>query len=225
MPNATVERQALEAADEKIMKLQRTMDEAAQSGALDPEEIGRYVDTMREVAARVNDDVLPQIDSESSQRISRHLIAILAFDPASHAVLDAADHYLIHLEAVRHVFRDLLQEQQPQALRREGREVLSMLEDWLPGLSVSELAALLGVSPRALQRRRHEATPATPREQLVARLVAILRTAWTDAGVNAWFYRRRHDLGGARPIDLLDDGRHERELLSAARSGRVQGAG
>ncbi|MEZ5122889.1 MAG: hypothetical protein R2736_15130 [Solirubrobacterales bacterium] len=224
MPKSDLaERQVLEA-DETIMQFQRTMEEAAQSGALNPEELDRFVDTMRDVAARVNDNVLPQLDAVSAQKVSRHLLSILTFDPTSQDVLDSADHYLIHLEAIRHVFRDILHEHQPEALRREGREVLAMLEEWLPGVSVRDLASLLGISTRALQRRRHEESPATPREQLVARLVAILRGAWTDAGVNAWFYRPRYDLGGARPIELLDDGSRENDLLDAARSGRVQGA-
>ena len=41
--------------------------------------------------------------------------------------------------------------------------------------------------------------------QRVARLVAILRHAWTDEGVVAWFYRPRKDLDARKPIELIDE--------------------
>jgi uncharacterized protein (DUF2384 family) len=82
----------------------------------------------------------------------------------------------------------------------------------------------MGVSERQLQRRRHDGGLSTPRMQVLARLVAILRHAWTDQGVYAWFQRPRGDLAGAAPIVLLDDPANERALLIAARAGRIQGA-
>lgn len=144
-------------------------------------------------------------------------------DPTQSTAADAADAYLMELEAIRHVLRDLLQEHQPESLRREGRELIGLLEDWLPHVPVAQLAELLGLSVRQLQRRRHEDAPSTSREQLVARLVAILRHAWTDEGVVAWFHRTRADLGGQAPIALLGDPAREPDLLIAARAGRVQG--
>lgn len=100
-----------------------------------------------------------------------------------------------------------------------------MLEAWLPSVGGADLAAMLGQSVRQVQRRRLADAPASSREQLVARLVAILRHSWTDAGVVAWFHRPRADLGGAAPLELLDDPDQERGLLTVARSGRVQGGG
>lgn len=218
-----VERQALEDADESLLKFQRTMEEAAKSGALDPEQLLRFAKTIKEAAARVNDQLLPQVDPDHSSEISRRLITLLTMDTVELDVLDAADSYLMELEAIRHVFRDMLQEHQPQALRREARELIALLESWLPRAPVGKLAELLGLSIRQLQRKRHEDSPATSREQLVARLVAILRHGWTDEGVVAWFYRARPDLAGHRPVELLGDAANERDLLMAARSGRVQG--
>jgi hypothetical protein len=124
---------------------------------------------------------------------------------------------------VRHIVRDLLQEQPPVALR-DSAAVIALLEEWLPTLTVRQVAELVGVSERQLQRRRREQGKSTPRMQLVARLVAILRHAWTDQGVYAWFHRERAEFGGVVPIDLVDDPANERALLLAARSGRVQGA-
>jgi hypothetical protein len=218
-----VERQTIEAFDESILTFQRTMEEAAKSGALDPERLDRFVETVREVAGRANAQLLPQIDPDLASEIRQRLLAVLTLDRDKLSVLDAADQYLIDLEAIRHVLRDLLQEQHPRALRQRADETVALLEDWLPNLSVTERAELLGLSTRQLQRRRHDAGPASSREQLVARLVAILRNAWTDAGVLAWFKRSRADLAGRAPIELLDDPSSERSLLVAARAGRVQG--
>jgi hypothetical protein len=218
-----VERERLEATDERLLTFQRTMEEAARSGALGPEQLQRFVVTIKDYAAKVSDQLLPQIDAEAGAEISRRLITVLTMDPARGTAADAADAYLMELEAIRHVLRDLLQEHQPEALRREGRELIGLLEDWLPHVPVAQLAELLGLSVRQLQRRRHDDAPSTSREQLVARLVAILRHAWTDEGVIAWFHRARADLGGAAPVALLGDPAHEPDLLIAARSGRVQG--
>ncbi|MDQ3094705.1 MAG: hypothetical protein M3Q82_01880 [Actinomycetota bacterium] len=67
-----------------------------------------------------------------------------------------------------------------------------------------QLAELLGLAERALQRRRRDGGSATHRMQLAARIIAVLRHGWTDQGVVAW-YRARPDLAGARPTELLDD--------------------
>lgn len=218
-----VERHELEDFDESITRFQRILEEAARSGALGPEQLQRLTGTVRQAAARANEEVLPRIDADAANEISQRLIAILTSEPGEGAVLDAADQYLMDLEAIRHVLRDLLEEQQPQLLRKDSTEIIALVEGWLPSASVGDLAALLGLSVRQLQRRRHDVGVASSREQLVARLVASLRHAWTDAGVFAWFGRPRDDLGGKAPIQLLDDPQGERALLIAARSGRVQG--
>jgi hypothetical protein len=218
-----VERERLQATDEHLLTFQRTMEEAARSGALGPEQLQRFVVTIKEYAGKVNDQLLPQLDMEAASEISRRLLTVLTLDPTQRTAVDAADAYLMELEAIRHVLRDLLQEHQPESLRREGRELIGLLEDWLPHVPVAQVAELLGLSVRQLQRRRQMDAPSTSREQLVARLVAILRQAWTDEGVIAWFHRSRPDLGGQEPIELLGDPRRERDLLIAARSGRVQG--
>src|ERR1700712_1647673 len=189
-----VEREQLQATDERLLTFQRTMEEAARSGALGPEQPQRFVVTIKDYAANVSDQLLPQIDAQAASEISRRLITVLTMDATQSTAADAADAYLMELEAIRHVLRDLLQEHQPDALRREGRELIGLLEDWLPHVPVAQLAELLGLSVRQLQRRRHEDAPSTSREQLVARLVAILRHAWTDEGVVAWFHRTRSDL-------------------------------
>lgn len=216
-----VERRTLKHVDEDLSELQRSLEEAAHSGALDREVLERLEATTQDLARRVNENLPPHLDPTSADEIRRRLVEVLTLKTDEMRSLDVADHFLMEVEAVRHIIRDLLQEQPPIELR-DAQKVVQLLEEWLPTLSVASLAELLGLSPRQLQRRRHDGGAATHRQQLIARLVAILRHGWTDQGVAAWFYRPRAELGDARPIDLLDE-EHERELLNIARAGRVQG--
>jgi hypothetical protein len=128
---------------------------------------------------------------------------------------------LIGIERVRHVVRDALDEFVGGA-NAERRRLLQAVETSLPGVRQTDIAELLDVDPRTI--RRWSASAGTPehRLQLVARLVAVLRHAWTPQGILAWFHRPRRDLDERRPIDLLDDPGSERVLLSAARSSRNQ---
>jgi len=218
------ERAALLTADSELSDLQEALEAAASSNALDADFFERLERTAHEAAGRVNQNLPPQVDADARDEIRRRLIDLLTlqrtegFEP-----LDLADRALVEAEAVRHIVRDLLQEQPPVAIR-DGAAVIALLEDWLSTLTVRQVADLVGVSERQLQRRRREAgNSSTPRMQLVARLVAILRHAWTDQGVYAWFHRGRPEFDGVAPIELLDDPSNERALLLAARSGRVQG--
>jgi len=217
-----VERQAFSEADAVLAQLQGSLEDAASSGAVDRDIFDRLSVTAKELAARVNENIPPEFDTVAADEIRKRLLAMLTINFDELPSLDTADKFLVEMEALRHIFRDLLQEQPPVELRDAGH-VVRLLEQWLPGVSVAQLAALLGLSERQLQRRRKEGGASTHRAELVARLVAILRNAWTDEGVAAWFYRARRDLGGARPIDWLDDATREPDLLVAARAGRVQG--
>jgi len=217
------ERDALKSVDDSLRRIQRSLEDAARSGALDRQTLDRLGSTARKAAQRVNESLPPQLDDRAAAEIRDRLIAILTLEIEEASSLDVADRFLMEMEAVRHIVRDLLDEQPPVELR-DAENVVKLLESWLPGVAVSQLAEILGLSERALQRRRHgEGGDATHRMGLVARLVAILRSSWTDQGVAAWFHRPLSRLGGQEPIDLLDDPGRERDLLLAARSGRVQG--
>lgn len=135
--------------------------------------------------------------------------------------LDRFEAALIGIERVRHVVRDALDEFVGGA-GADRRRLLRALEESLPDVRQADIAELLAVDPRTV--RRWSAEPGQPdhRLQLVTRLVAVLRNAWTPQGVLAWFHRPRRDLDGGKPIDLLDDPGAEHALLSAARSGRNQ---
>ena len=102
------------------------------------------------------------------------------------------------------------------------RAVLAALVESLPGVKQTELADLMNIDPRTV--RRWADKPGTPDQRLLmlARLVSILRHAWTPRGVVAWFHRPRRELDGRAPLELLDDPGNERLLTSTARSSRNQ---
>lgn len=218
------ERAALIEADSQLSTLQRALEAAAQNKALDREVVRRLEGTTREAIHRLNQNLPPQLDADARDEIRRRLIEILTLDMEGLPLLDVADQALLEAEAVRHVVRDVLQEQPPAHLR-DAAEVIALLEEWLPSLTVKQLAELLGMSERQVQRRRAEGGVSTSRTQVVARLVAVLRHAWTDQGVYAWFKRPRDEFQEQTPIDMLEDAGNERALLLAARAGRVQGGG
>lgn len=218
------DRAALLEADDELSGLQAALEAAAQSNAIDHDAVDCLRETATHAAARVNDKLPMHIDADARDEIRRRLLDMLTLELEEGGLLDLADRALIEAEAVRHVVRDLLDEQAPMELRDEGATIRT-LEEWLPSLTVGQLSELTDVSVRQLQRRRRDGGGVTsPRLQLVARLVAILRHAWTDRGVLAWFAKPHPELGGQAPMELLDDPERERDLLLLARAGCVQGA-
>jgi DNA-binding transcriptional regulator YdaS (Cro superfamily) len=135
--------------------------------------------------------------------------------------LDAYDRLLLNAEAIRHLLRDAIDGHVRGTEDNIGL-VVEQLMQWLPRVSQSEMAGLMGISTRQLQRWAvGNATPSR-RAQLVARLVAILRRSWTPEGVVAWFYRRRGALDDHAPIDVLNDPAYEQQLFREVRQGRAQ---
>jgi uncharacterized protein (DUF2384 family) len=216
------ERAALIEADDQISALQEALETAARTEALDREVLRRLEATAREAIHRLNQNLPPQLDADARDEIRRRLIDLLTLPTDTMPPLDVADRALLEAEAVRHVVRDVLQEQPPAELR-DAKAVVALIENWLSGLTVRQMAELLGISERQFQRRRQDGGASTHRMQLVARLVAVLRHAWTDQGVYEWFKRPRPDLDDRAPLELLDDAANERALMLAARAGRVQG--
>jgi hypothetical protein len=135
--------------------------------------------------------------------------------------LDTCDELLVLIERVRHVVRDALDEHVTGVAGDRGL-VVKDLRRWLPNTSLTTIAELVDVDRRTLNRWTHNPGPPSPRLALVARLVAILRHAWTEHGIVAWFDRPRRDLGGRKPRALLADPTAEDTLIMAARSGRSQ---
>jgi len=218
------DRAALIEADDELVGLQAALEAAAKNNAIDADAVDRLRETAQAAVARVNAKLPMHVDADARDEIRRRLLDMVTMRLDDGDLLDLADRALIEAEAVRHVVRDLLDEQPPVELREEGAAI-RLLEAWLPDLSVGELADLIHVSVRQLQRRRRDGGGvSSQRLQTVARLTAILRHSWSDRGVLAWFNRPRSDLGNRAPIELLDDPDRERDLLLLARAGRVQGA-
>jgi uncharacterized protein (DUF2384 family) len=135
--------------------------------------------------------------------------------------LDAFDKLLLNVEAMRHLLRDAL-DGHVEGSEDDIAAVVTQLQQWLPRSNQTELAELMGISTRQYQRWSQMHTAPTRRAQIVARLIAILRWSWTDAGVVAWFYRPRVELDGRPPVDVLDAPAFEQPLFRAVRQGRAQ---
>lgn len=218
------ERRALTDADRQLSDWQAALETAARQGALDAAHSARWRETAIELAGHVDRELPLDLDPAAANEIRSRLLKLLAVTPGEEEwPLDVADRVLMESEAIRHVLRDLLENALPVS-RQSGAELIAQVEGWLPALTVRQHAELLGLSERGLQRRRGGDGASTSRMVVVAQLVSILRHAWTDEGVYAWFVRPRQELGDRAPIELLDDDGAQRMLLDVARAGRVQGA-
>ncbi len=100
--------------------------------------------------------------------------------------------------------------------------MLNLLEEWLPRVSRKQVAVLLGVDERTLQRWAANGVRTSRRLYLVTKLVSLLKEGWTPEGVVAWFGRPRPELDSRAPLDVIDDADYERHLLLAAREGRAE---
>lgn len=132
----------------------------------------------------------------------------------------------IALEQFRHALRDLVSSRPFDA----DAPVLDVLARTVEAVSVPQrdLAALLGVSTRQLQRwlGAEGATPSGDDEsriRVVGQIVNQLRHVFTGPGVMAWFYRR-HPVLGARPVDWLPDPVRYPDLVGAAAGARAMTA-
>jgi len=225
------ERQQLERLEDIIESWQAQLrDELAQdvgehkSGSpLDIAYTERFVRTAQRLSSQVNKELPPDLDPEALAEIRGHLIngleALNEIDETR--PLDSIDSFVVHAEAVRHIVRDAL-DGQAKGDEADAGELLEGLSMQLPGVTRKELSELLGIGERQMQRLAKGGSTPSDRLRLVSRLVALLWRAWTPAGVVAWFYRRRRDLDGKPPIDILGDPDYERSLMVAARQGRAQ---
>lgn len=197
----------------------------AEVPAIDPEYVGRWVETARRLSVQVSNDLPPQLEPEAGAEIRKIIINLL--DGLEHVdekrPLDTIDQFFVGSEAVRHIIRDALDEH-VGVRDDDARRLVAYLKDALPRVTQVDQARLAGMSVRHLQRLAKDG--GTPPRQLVlaARLVKLLRYVWNPEGVIAWFHRERTDLDGHAPIDVAGDPGFERVLLRLARQGRAQHA-
>jgi|tagenome__1003787_1003787.scaffolds.fasta_scaffold20634565_2 hypothetical protein len=186
--------------------------------------LGERLRLVAERLDQLREDLLPD-DFDKDQLVVmftalfeiRKLIDAAETRPA----LDTCDDLLVNIERIRHVLRDALDEYVTGVSNDRGL-VVKELREWMPNTSWTAIAELAGVDRRTLHRWAKQSGPPARRLALVARLVAILRHAWTEPGILAWFDRPRRDLGGRKPRALLDEPVADETLIMAARSGRSQ---
>jgi hypothetical protein len=187
-----------------------------------------YLDRWQHTASRLSDaidrSVPPSLDPEQVAEIRGELLKILqgVADRDPERPMDSVEAALLGLEAIRHVVRDALDQQAPG--EGDARALVQSLQETLPRVGRKELAELLGVSDRSIQRILASPTPVEPgrRLEVLARLVSLLRRGWTPEGVVAWFHRPRVELGERSVLEAIDDARNERAIFELARHGRAQ---
>jgi len=214
--------------DEWLKKLHSDLESAADSSEepdhpIDLDYMNRWVLTAQRLSSQIHKEIPPDLDPQALAELRGHIIEGLAatyeFDESR--PLDSVDHFMVHAEAVRHIIRDAL-DGQPNGDESDAKTLLAGLSERLPRVSRKELAKLINLSERQMQRIAKDGGSPSRRLQLVARLVALLWRGWTSEGAIAWFYRERLELDGKAPIDVLDDPDYEPALMLAARRGRAQ---
>lgn len=211
--------------DTEVEGVKAAFEEALDEVAGHPEIGGSAHKRLADVSRRLA-GLKPQLEAadlsyEQRATLYSALVDVSTAMNADPGDLDRFEAALIGIERVRHVVRDALDEFVGGA-NADRRRLLQELDRSLPGIRQTDLAELLAVDPRTIRRWTSEAGGPEHRLQILARLVAVLRHAWTPKGILAWFQRPRREFGDKAPIDLLDDPGSERLLLSAARSSRNQ---
>jgi hypothetical protein len=224
MTTATPQQQ-LEAFNDVVeawaQKVRQALDEApiAQEAFLE-----RWGETARKLSQAIDHAVPPSLDPEQVAEIRGELLGILqeVLAHEDRRPLDAYEQTMLRLEVIRHIVRDALDQHVPG--EQDARVLIAGLEQALPRVGRKDLALLLGVSERSIQRIIASPDPVEPARRLllVARLVALLQRAWTAEGVVAWFMRPRAALGGAPVLDVVDDAAREQDVMALARAGRAQ---
>lgn len=220
-----VEQQELREFNEVVDTWARSVRTALADAPVAQEEVlRRWAETVRRLSEAIDDAVPPSLHAEEVSEIRGDLLAItrsvLAYDSAR--PLDSYEETLLRLEAIRHVVRDAVD--QPLAGEHDAGRLIADLEAALPRIGRRELAHLLGVSDRSIQRVIAAPEPVEPsrRLMLVALLVDQLRRGWTPEGAVAWFDRSRSELDGLTPLQALEDPAREQDVLALARTGRAQ---
>ena len=223
MTTETTERAQLEQAEQVVLEWMEAL--RGEADKLDDSQVENFADTMRRVVTRLSKDLGPlDLDPESLAEIRGVIIGgveKLDTEDGADSRIDVLEDLLIRGEKIRHVLRDAL-DADVGADPRDARAMGDSLVDWLPRVPQREIAQLAGISLRQFQRWLKDGGESPRRLELVARLVALLRRAWTPEGVVAWFHRTRRDLDGRAPIDVLDDPDAEQALMRAVRQGRAQ---
>jgi transcriptional regulator with XRE-family HTH domain len=215
------ERRQLEALEERIELWMQSVRE--QADAVDTAQMQAFLVTAQNLALRLDARLPPSLDPTVVNEIRGILIGGLrrVEEIGEDRPLDILDDFLLRAESIRHIVRDALDEDLPLN-PDDGRAVLGLLEKSLPRVPKKQIARLVGVDERTLQRWATGKARTSRRLYLVAKLVSLLKDAWTPEGVVAWFDRPRAELDERSPLDVIENADYERYLIHAAREGRAQ---
>jgi hypothetical protein len=197
--------------------------EQVKGKAFDPGYVERFRETAQRLSTRLNEELPPDLDVEAVAEIRGILIEALQ-DLSTideERPWDVVEVFILRAEAIRHIVRDAL-DAHVGSDGQNAADLIRALQEWLPRVPQTQLAELVDISPRQLQRWKKSGGEPPRRLQLVTRLVALLHRAWTPEGVLAWFDRPRSDLDGQAPRAVLDDHAYEQRLIRAVRQGRAQ---
>ena len=210
--------------DEWIRRLVEDLRTAREhTSGLDETFVTRFRETALRFSKRLNDELPPFLEADALAEIRGIIVeALTELDEINEdRPWDTVEVFVLRAEAIRHLIRDALDEQL-QCEDRDSQGLVLQLGESLPRVGQREIARLLDISVRQLQRWKTGGGDPSRRLLLVTRLAALLRHAWTPEGIVAWFDRPRRDLAGQSPIDVLDDPTYEPLLVTAARQGRAQ---
>lgn len=184
-----------------------------------PGSIGELVDAVS--------DELIELDANAFAADPYLLLAIERAALQAKRALDIDD-ARAQRRAVRVALDDLhklcaaLAEREPVAAGRDANAVARWLVD-TAGLPARQIAPLIGVHERTLQRWASEPPRSAPsgederKLRSVAQVVAQLRHALTAPGVLAWMTQPEDELDGQTPIQRLEDPAGLPAVLAAAR--------
>lgn len=202
-------------------ELARASEQLAVSDELTPEVVGVLRSVAHELAGAEQDlweeDIDPALLSEL-RRIG--IAALLALDgDEEQARIEEVE---LALEALQDVLADIADAAEVGD-ERPAREIVTWLRD-RTGVSNRELAALLAVSPRKLDRWiAGDTDPAGEDEmrlRIAARLVNQLRHAMTGYGAARWLARPFPELRDRAPKELLASPENAPQLFALASRSR-----
>jgi len=182
-----------------------------------------YLDQLADDVAALTNEAPGEIDPYLLLAVQGALIRALRLLDSDDAPA-ARREMRTRLEQMRQVCRDIA-EGGPLYEDRSAKEVARWLAAALE-VSQASLAELLGVSTRTYQRWLSEESAGGPegedarRVRVVARIANHLRHALTGPGVVRWFGQPHPQLGGRRPLELLDDPSAAERLANLAAGAR-----
>jgi hypothetical protein len=134
----------------------------------------------------------------------------------------------VAFERMRQAFRDLT-EGAPASEEESTKEVLRWLVDVLD-VPQTDVADLLSVRPRTIQRWLSVSDPSEPHDEdalrvrILARIANHLRHGFSGPGVVAWLERPHPELKGNPPGSLLDKRQSFEQLVNLAAAARSSAA-